>query len=303
MSRRRIFLGEFVVTEIYRWIDDGEYQCDGYAKYGEEKQQMSLNYGVTWTDTGLIRRGALLAENSVHCGFVSGDTEDDFNPEELPADADLLYVNVDGQPNVKTDENSAVTEFTYTDVSTEEPVTFDGEEVVDTNFFPFRGAKDFEIIFHCRARQDEQTYYASGETSDGLNWDNLCNILEFKLERDNFEGVGLRFSKLTPTYLALNFRKSGVSSSTNYLLAPRTGEHADEWNFKITYQNNRFTMIDRFTNQIVKSTNNVSIDFQNVTFGDINDLTVAIGAAYNHTAQKFYRFGKCDIYEFSVKKL
>jgi len=223
-----------------------------------------------------------------------------YPPAVEPSGVTLVYGDIEGTPMVSTDESGYVTSFEYVDVSEENPVAFNGDSEMDTHFLPFKNAKDFEIIFHCKAKQEEQTYRG---IVDGVNWDHLANILEFKLERTNYEGVGLRFAQHTADYLALNYRKSTDTKSTNYQLEPRSDEHTDEWNFRFVYQGNRFTVYDRFTGQILKDKDGKSIDFTNQTFGDIDDLTLCVGAAFDHNSGTFFRFGKCDVYEFSVRKL
>ena len=227
-------------------------------------------------------------------------TNGTYPPAVDPSGVTLVYGDIEGTPMVSTDESGYVTSFEYVDVSEETPVVFNGNSEMDTHFLPFKDAKDFEIIFHCKAKQEEQTYRG---IVDGVNWDHLANILEFKLEREYYEGVGLRFAQNTADNLALNYRKTGESRSTNYQLPPRSDEHTDEWNYRFVYQNKRFTVYDRFTNEIVRDNNGRLIDFQNQDFGDISDLTLCVGAAFDHASGTFFRFGKCDVYEFMVRKL
>lgn len=227
-------------------------------------------------------------------------TNGTYPPAVDPSGVTLVYGDIEGTPMVSTDENGYVTTFEYVDVSEDNPVVFGGSNEIDTRFLPFKDAKDFEIIFHCKAKQEEQTYRG---VVDGVNWDHLANILEFKLEKTDYEGVGLRFAQNTADNLALNYRKYGDPRSTNYQIEPRSDEHTDEWNFRIVYQNNRFTVYDRFTGQVLKDKDGRSMDFTNQTFGDISDISVCIGAAFDHNSETFFRFGKCDVYEFMIRKL
>ena len=254
-------------------------------------QSGATGYNV-WMDAGDYYLG------KYNWNYSEGVLDGDYGIQA--ANSTWAYGDVDGVPLATTDEDGYVTSFAYTTASSGSPVEFDGATEMDTHFLPFKGAKSFEIIFHCRARQDEQTYRG---VVDGINWDNLVNILEFKLEKEDYEGVGLRFSKQIHDNLSFNYRKYGDTQSTNHQLLPLTGDHADEWNYRIVYQNNRFTMYDRFTDQVVKDKDNKSIDFQNQTFGNIDEISVCIGAAFDHTDGIFYRFGTCEIYEFSVNKL
>lgn len=51
------------VETIEQWVTvSGEYACDGDDKYNLEKQQISINGGLTWEDTGLTRKGSTLIQ-------------------------------------------------------------------------------------------------------------------------------------------------------------------------------------------------------------------------------------------------
>lgn len=56
---------------ITKWVTvSGEYVCDTGNKYAKEKEQVSEDGGMTWTDTGRTRQGGLLQANSDDCGYV-----------------------------------------------------------------------------------------------------------------------------------------------------------------------------------------------------------------------------------------
>jgi hypothetical protein len=58
----------------YRWITmtgASDYTCSGTTKMTKEKQQSSIDGGMTWTDTGQYRTGSTVLEyNSVDCGYA-----------------------------------------------------------------------------------------------------------------------------------------------------------------------------------------------------------------------------------------
>ena len=55
----------------YRWVTvSGEYVCDTGNKYAKEKEQVSEDGGMTWTDTGQTRAGTLIEANSTDCGYT-----------------------------------------------------------------------------------------------------------------------------------------------------------------------------------------------------------------------------------------
>lgn len=51
---------------VLRWANDG-YICEGCSKYRKEKQQLSTDNGVTWTDTGKTRKGEWIEDESIYC--------------------------------------------------------------------------------------------------------------------------------------------------------------------------------------------------------------------------------------------
>lgn len=54
----------------YRWVNViNEYVCVGVNKYYKQRQQVSRDNGVTWTDTSTTRAGALYEINSEDCGY------------------------------------------------------------------------------------------------------------------------------------------------------------------------------------------------------------------------------------------
>ena len=56
---------------MYQWVVvAGEYLCSGSTKYQKEKEQVSTDFGTTWTDTGNYRTGSVIEYNSDDCGYV-----------------------------------------------------------------------------------------------------------------------------------------------------------------------------------------------------------------------------------------
>lgn len=55
---------------LYRWIETTGYVCDGYTMMSKEKEQVSIDDGVTWTDTGVERQGSTVIETeAADCGY------------------------------------------------------------------------------------------------------------------------------------------------------------------------------------------------------------------------------------------
>ena len=56
---------------ITKWVTvSGEFLCNTGNKYAKEKEQVSEDGGMTWTDTGQTRAGTLIEVNSEDCGYT-----------------------------------------------------------------------------------------------------------------------------------------------------------------------------------------------------------------------------------------
>lgn len=62
----------------YRWIGTDTVICDGYDSRFQEKEQVSTDNGITWTDTGETRNGSVAEYDSTEC---TGDV--DFSAQYL----------------------------------------------------------------------------------------------------------------------------------------------------------------------------------------------------------------------------
>lgn len=57
---------------LTRWVDDGTI-CDGIYKYKQEKEQSSIDYGESWQDTGVKRKGERVPEEDDECSVICSD--------------------------------------------------------------------------------------------------------------------------------------------------------------------------------------------------------------------------------------
>jgi len=51
-----------------KWVEFGT-TCNGFDLYAEEKEQVSKDGGITWKDTGNVKVGRLIEEDSIQCGY------------------------------------------------------------------------------------------------------------------------------------------------------------------------------------------------------------------------------------------
>lgn len=56
---------------IYRYVDTGMFMCDGGDKYHLMKQQISIDGGSTWSDTGETKKGEIAQKYSPECGYIA----------------------------------------------------------------------------------------------------------------------------------------------------------------------------------------------------------------------------------------
>lgn len=87
-------------------------------------------------------------------GGQQGESDQPYVPGELEPDSDVIFIDEPGAPEVVTDSEGNVTEYTMTDVSGNNPVTMDGESEINTGFIPFKG-NDWELFFRFRYKYTE----------------------------------------------------------------------------------------------------------------------------------------------------
>lgn len=65
---------------LYQWVTiPGEYECDEGDKYSVEKEQVSYDGGITWSDTGQERQGSIIETGSTDCSHVLPSVEFSIN--------------------------------------------------------------------------------------------------------------------------------------------------------------------------------------------------------------------------------
>lgn len=205
-------------------------------------------------------------------GTVTSDTE--YNPsEQHQPNTDIIYNQTPGKPNVKTDSEGKVTEYTFTDTGGTGVTTSN----VDTGIIAFDSTNPGFTI-HLVAEfapsastADKPIIYCSDEkTQYGLTVYTYSNYCYKKLKTQAYDSAG-SFYKAWSVY-------SPTGKDTNYYKNRNT----------ITF-NAVFTEDKKFTLLI----NGKATDFNNYSFEPSNDsLTVKVGVGISDFTIK----------EFSVKK-
>ena len=201
-----------------------------------------------------------------------------YDPSDLPANADIIYVNEPGAPEVKTDSDGNITEYTMTTVSQEAPVEINGSESIDTGYVPFDGQHGFVVDITARFARADQNFRESH-----------CTLLNMMEEIKPWPGIVVRYERATTNSIRIISDGSG-SHATNITIPSDS-----IYSIRITYDLTTVTVYNKLTNK--------TVDAYKYDFGDISDLTVRIGSSWNPATNSAWRFGVCDVYDFSIKRL
>lgn len=100
------------VAPITQWVGTEKTVCQGYDKYVIQKEQISYDGGVTWTDTGVEKIGNVIQSNSYDCDY--GVSWVEVENEYICSESKLWRYpkNVEGFP-YNPEENSPGFTFLY----------------------------------------------------------------------------------------------------------------------------------------------------------------------------------------------
>lgn len=82
---------------LRRWVSTSGYICVDYNKFTKEKEEYSLDNGVTWIDTGSTRAGSIIEGDAEDCGCVQPEgmlakvTYTDTRVEYIPFECGTKY--------------------------------------------------------------------------------------------------------------------------------------------------------------------------------------------------------------------
>jgi hypothetical protein len=278
-----------------RWVHDS-YYCDGVERHEITKEQISNDGGATWEDTG-NQEDDVVVYDSIHCGFVSGDTDDEYDSSYIDTkalkNADLTFVNEEGKPNIKTDADGYVTEFTYTDATDDSPVMFNGTSTVDTDYHAFKtdGARNFEIIIKAYCDGNDQVYKAKPTYPD----DNMVNLFTLRGESGGSvtyaDGFSFRIAKGNKDRMVINGNAQGTALGNPYVVDD--GTHL--WYWRITYINGYLKIEDIKNNY--RQLFGKQCDFR------LDDHCSAVLACAVQPDGSYYRYCKCKFFEFRLRTL
>lgn len=283
-----------------RWVHDSYYCDEDTTGYRHEvtKKQISNDGGTTWIDAG-ESEDKVVESNSMYCGFISGDTDSDYDSAFIDTQAlsgaDLTFVNVEGAPNIKTDASGYVTSFEYTAASDDDPVMFNGNTTIDTDYHAFRtNGTNFKITMRAYCDGNDQVYREGAD-------DNLVNLLTVRGESGGSvtytDGFSLRMSKSEKTKLVINGNAQGQTLGKS-LTINDDGTH--QWCFKIYYIDGVLKIYDTRNNRYVPTSWGESGKTCNFL---LDDGCSAVLACAVKPDGSYYRYCKCKFFEFKLETL
>lgn len=219
---------------------------------------------------GLINRKVVYLKDEVVI-----DSETDYVPGEQLPSSRVTYVNEPGVPIVSTDEQGSVTEFAYSDISVEEPVSFNNDHQ-DTGFKPFVELSNFELNF--------TVYFDTSAQSQ-----TQATILELKRELSPYYGFTFRKES------GKNNLELSATDHNNKTVYTRLKNADNIYSFKVTLVDGLLTVINKKTDTLFYSTR--------MELPTMNELNCTLGASFNQTTKKYQRPAICDFYEFSIIRL
>lgn len=285
-----------------RWVSEGE-ACSANTtlRYELFEEQYSDDGGQTWHSfEPKVYSAKTIAEKSIECGFLSGDTDNEYDSAYIDEggliNADLTFVNVEGAPNIKTDASGYVTSFEYTSASDDDPVMFNGNTTIDTDYHAFRtNGTNFKITMKAYCDGNDQVYREGAD-------DNMVNLLTVRGESGGSvtyaDGFSFRISKTKKMNLVVNGNAQGVGFENPYIVDD--GTHL--WNFKIYYIDGVLKIYDVKNNRYVPNTSPWNTTGKTCNFL-LDDGCSAVLACAVKSDGSYYRYCKCKFFEFKLETL
>lgn len=212
-------------------------------------------------------------ETTPEGGTITSDTEYDPSGTHEP-NTDIIYTQTPGQPNVKTDENGNVVEYTFTNTGTSGITTSN----VDTGIIAFdqnNPGWTLHLVAEFTPNDSTETNAIiianNGSSSQGLTVYSSGSYCYCKIKTRAYDTNGSKF-KAWSTY-------SPTGRDTNYY------KTRNEITFDITYSTDK-----KFTLTI----NNKATDYANYSYDmTLNGITIMVGKGISNFTIK----------EFSVVKI
>lgn len=207
-------------------------------------------------------------ETTPEGGTITSDTA--YNPSGThEPNTDIIYTQTPGQPNVKTDENGNVVEYTFTNTGTTGVTTSN----VDTGIIAFDQSNPgwtLHLVSEFTPNDSTETNAIivanNGGSSQGLTvYTGSGNYCYCKIKTQAYDTNGSKFKTWT------TFSPTG--NDTNYY------KTRNEITFDITYTTDK-----KFTLTV----NNKATDFTNYSYDmTLNGITIMVGHEYTNLQESF----------------
>ena len=197
----------------YRWVTvSGEFLCNTGNKYAKEKEQVSEDGGMTWTDTGQTRAGTLIEVNSEDCGYT---------PPTPTIQTYLTIQSLEDNNTIGFKCNLNNVKRTIS-ISTDNGVTWTGK----TSSTSGKILATLNTGEKMLIKGDNSSYAMSGDT--GVSYNYFTSTKQFVLEGNimslinstNFENLNTLTSERT--FYRLFYNCSKLVSAENLLLPAMT---------------------------------------------------------------------------------
>ena len=151
--------------------------------------------GVLSFPDGITSNITIVGQNGNTPGpAVEDHTTTVYNPENIPPNSNVIYAEIDGQPQVITDSSGNITSFEFTDISDQNPVTISSNAPLETGFIPFDGSSNWELNMKFKYASEDNSSTTSSSTVSivsCVDWEKNANNVNYLKS-----GFALRFQAL-----------------------------------------------------------------------------------------------------------
>lgn len=245
--------------------------------------------------------------NNTDGSYTSTSTNYDANgdPTDTTNQDRDVEGNIDTQ-DIEYDSNGNATVTGYTIDTSGNPngtkdITGDG---VNTEFVPFDGSDGFELHIRFYSRKQDQPNPPLVEDTEDKGSNYHFTILCSKDPNAPYPGFHIRWTLSKTNYnsgnIVFGYRgKTGSATNRTLALAPSTGDHANTYDYTISYDPTLKKYPSKF--RLEDNLNGAALITLNI---DFNPLAYALTLGYNINQQgQPYRYSNVEILEFSINKL
>lgn len=228
------------------------------------------------TDPSIVIYNGILESEEIEEDFTRLTTST-YSINGLSASTKYLFENVAGKPKITLDSSGEVSQFEFTDVSQSNPLHL--TTGFNTLWYPYNETKDFEIITKFKFALEDQSDIHT-------NYPCYINTLD-ESNTTSYPGFKIQYGD------SQNKTRSDLrlSTSGNYYWLTEPSDSV--FYIKISHIGNSLKMYNLLDN-------NAEIFSYTGTFS--TNVPLTIGRATDGSGNPF-RYGVCDVYEFTITEL